>query len=703
MNKILIVLLIFLISIISVNAQTEYLTKGVTRDSTYNQPGDGLWAGRTPATYQRAGDYNSTVLVYDVDNDNKNEIIALKGTLLEIWNYTQGTGIILEASIDVGTQNYGQNNQYWQTPGLLDYDSDGYTEIILTNKTDFLTIQYNTTTITVEQTTTHNAGTRVGSMQQARYPVVKCAPGIQWTDGNPRCVTPYMHWDGANVQFAFMQIDLNANTANFTNTTAAIVTDNSRANTHLSDLNNDGYLDFTYRIYDAGNDDIDIWTGSIDATGGITHSLLYTHNLAGSALFTDVITNNLDGTLVNGLEITWGYTSDGTNWDACTISSSGSVIDCSYCTVLTCPEGELASLNMVEASDTTYCPYSGDVYYYVRNANNNDPGINTDTVHCISLFAGSGTQETTVSNVENFTSPFFIHQTDMYGSTGILTSLFGIQGGTKQSQPGIIGQPFIYPVDYQVTGSVDLIGADEDLLVYYDDAYTNLNIQVDSLDFDTANPVCFGELVGLTITISDDLNNPGYCHIQETWSNTTQKSIQSNTSVTTPGSYTLNYYADETGTYPLNVRCQDQYHTNYESRTYTVTVSNDTTVCNYKGQGAGSVSYNTSTSTAQNTDFLSNLDTALDDVGVRGSLFKGIIWVVMIMVVVGGMALYGAKEGLAGQAISILVLVILTSMLILGWYLNFIGGVPLVMYSLILAAVIGFKVFTNSANVTGGG
>jgi len=75
----------------------------------------------------------------------------------------------------------------------------------------------------------------------------------------------------------------------------------------------------------------------------------------------------------------------------------------------------------------------------------------------------------------------------------------------------------------------------------------------------------------------------------------------------------------------------------------------------------------------------------------------------VIMVVVGAVALWGAQSNMSGNSISVMILVFLTSMLILGWYMDMISGVPLVMFSLLLAAVIGFKVFSNSANAAGGG
>lgn len=681
----------------------QYLTWGATRDNTFVQEGIGLWTGRTATTFQQPGSFRVPPLIADVDNDGTNEIILIDNKTLKIFNYTTGVGIILEASVTIGTQSYGSGNDYWITPGLLDYDSDNLTEIIVVNQTHAITYEWNTTALTLEQTTTHGGLTRVGSMNIARFSVIKCAPAVQWTDGKARCVLPYMHWSGST-EIGVLQYNLDLNLANISSVGTNANSDIRRGNTHVADVDNDGFLEVITTKYDSSNDDHFIFKTTINSDGNPSMSLIKTHSLSGSALFTDVIVNNLDGTVVNGLEITWGYTSDGTNWDAYTIDNTGADIDTSYCSILNCPEGEQASLNLVVATDTTYCDFSGDVYYYIRNAANNDPGINTDTIHCITRFAGAGTKETTISNTVNFTSPFFIHQASIYGSTGILTSLYGVQSSVKQSFPVLIGQPLIFPVDYQKSGSLDLVGVvDQSTLTYYDDGFTNQNVRINSIAFDTANPVCKNEILGLTLTLTDDLNNPGFCHVQELHFNNTQKSIQSNSSFTTPGSVTINYLADETGTFPLRLRCRDQFHTAYSSQVYTVTVLNDTTACNFKGQGGSIVNFQTTNDTGSNIAFLKNFNTALSDVGVNGTVMKGIIWLIAIMLVIGGVAFSAARENMAGQGIAILVVVFLTGMLVLGWYFDMIGGVPLALFALVLVAVIGFKVFSNSANVTGGG
>ncbi len=698
----LLYLLIIILFCSTTIAQTSYQSWGLTRDNTYQQDGTGVWP-QTPTIFQRTANYTTKPIIQDLDGDGLNEILITKDNQVEIYNYTRGLGLILKASYDFTTSSYS-DDPFYQTPGLLDYDNDNLTEIIVFNLSHMLTLEYNGTSINLNQSSPTYLVDGAG-LVFAQYPVIKCAPGNLFASNTATCVLPVRNISGTT-NMCLQSYDLDNNNVSNDCSIAVVNNDPGQANTHLVDGDSDGFLEVYYRYHDTGNHDIDIILGEIDSNGNMTITTMFSHDTAGPSRFTDIIVSNLDGTLSNGMEVTHGFSSDVTNWDAYTVSAKTpfSVVDASYCTVFTCPEGEFASLNLVEASNTEYCPFSGDVYYYVRNSQNNDPGKDIDTIFCISLFTGSSTQETEVSNTVNFTIPFFIHQASLYGSTGILTSLFGIQGSTKQGIPAFTTQQWLVPVDYELTGSLDIIGVDDQsTLFYYDDNFVNQNIDINSLFFDTANCVMLGEILGLTISISDDLNNPGECHVQEVWANNTQKSIQSNTSVTTPNTYTLNYFADEEGTFPLNIRCRDDRHTAYSSRTYTVIVRNDTAICNFKGQGGGNVNYNTTLVTSQNANFLTNLDSALDDVGVRGGLFKGIIWVVLMMLVLGGIAFAGARANLNGQALMVVIVIMMTSLMIIGWYINFLGGVPLVMFALVLAAVVGFKVFSNSANVTGGG
>ncbi len=708
MNKKLTITLILIVLLpLFVSADPEqYLTSGVSRDNTYQQDGTGVWTGRTPTTYVRTpgiGIQSYFPLVGDVDGDNANEIVIIADDQLQILNYTTGVGVILEQGVTHGNTTLNTDT-YYITPYLLDTDSDGTYEIISNNITHFMMYSWNGTQIVINQSASTSLNLTADFNQMNVYPSIKCAQGNQWESGNDTCVMIITNRSGATA-FPIIEVyDLDSGVLRESSVAVGIANDDTTfKSTHLADGDNDGFLEVYQAYNDVPNGDLRVYEIEVSSTA-ITWTLLITHALAPNRPFTDIIVNNMDGTLSNGMEITWGYSSDGTNFDAYTIrADGGAVVDASYCTVLTCPEGDMLGANMFLPSTTTYTEFTGDVCYYLRNWEENDPGANIDTIHCFSIFAGSDRTETEVINVaHNFTRRPIVHEAQLHGSIGLLTQRFTTEGDVLQGTPAFTETDVIIPVDYQQSGTLDMIGMNASRLVYYDDAYTNQNVVIVSSSPDTGNPVCFGELLTIKLTLLDAESDLGRCHIQETWSNGTQKSIQSNTSFAlTPIS--LNYYADETGTFPLNLRCRDQFHTEYASRTYTVTVINDTTACNFKGQGAVVIDYVIDEDLALNDDFLTGFNIALADVGVRGTLFKGMIWVLMIMVVIGGFALAAARQGMSGNAIGMIVMVFLAGLLVIGWYLDMISGVPLVMFSLVLATVIGFKVWSNSANVAGGG
>lgn len=673
--------LFFLILITPANADTEYLTWGVTRDNTFQTSGTGTWTGRTPVTSTRNEIYTSPPLTADVDNDNINEIIIMINNTLSIYNYTTGTGLILEDDYNIGTALYFTSIPFYQTPGLLDYDNDGFTEIILTNHSHMLTLNHTGNLITLEQSTTTNLGTGSGDTIN-RYPIIKCSPGSTWITNNDSCVVPTRNRTGVEESLCLTYYDLDSNTARFGCYGAVPLSDTKERNTHLADADADGNNEayFTYEE----NNDLWVMEAEISSTGNVTLTRLYEQAEGAGAAFTDIIINNLEPD--SGLEITWGYTADGTNWDAHTIDSDAAEVDASYCTVLTCPEGTMASTNLVEASDTTYCDYVGDVYYYIRNPTQSDPGPNIDTILCISRYAGSSTQENTVSSTLNYSGQFYIHESDLYGSTGLLTSARGIQGTTVQTFPLVVGQSWLVPVDYQLTGSLDLIGVRRFVdLTYYDDAYTNQQVNIDSLSWDTGNPLCQGEIPTFTLELSDDENDVGYCHIRETWGNGTVIALHDNSSFVTPGSVNLDYFADTVGTFFLNFRCQDQYNRDsYESVSYTVSVSNDTTLCNVKGNDPGGEEFLSDAEAIEDAAFDDNVDDVFADIGIVSQKAKTMFWL-LVMIAVAFLTFSSMRNS---PALGYVIAIIETFMLILGWVLGMVGTVILVIVGLICSLLL---------------
>lgn len=695
-KPIIIFLFLFITLSFSVSADPEqYQTWGVTRDNTYAQDGTGVWTAGAGAKYSTSMRAHSYPLIDDIDNDGTNEIIIMYNNLVRIYEYVTGTGLTIDVSFEIGESvNNGVDN-FYQTPGLYDYDDDDFIEIITHNITHAYIYEWNGTHVTQEKNISTGYGVGSGN-EYAKYPVWKCAPANQWEGANQDvCVIEFRNRTGSQAEQCIMAYGLDYNETGLA-CVAQANTDASRHNLHLADLDSDGELEAMFRYYDAANDVIKVYKAEIDSSGtSVELTLLETHDLGASGLFTDIIVNNLDGTLSNGMEITWGYTSDGTNWDAYTIDKTGTVLEDSYCSVLTCPEGEKASVNLVEADDTTYCEFTGDVYYYVRNAANNDPGVNTDTIHCISLYAGSDTQETTVSNVQNFSEEFFIHQVDLYGSTGILTSLFGVQGGTKQAYPIIDTLQYLSPVDYQMSGTLDIIGIDFGAdFIYYDDAYTNQNAEITSIYWDTGNPVCLNEIVTFTVGVDDIEGNEGNCFIDEQYGNGTSVATHANTTFNyVPQDLSMNYYADGLGTFILEFNCKDQYHDVFDERIYTIVVSNSTG-CNYKGQGGSGTDYESDESAEESDAFEASVDSVFSDIGITSSVGKSMFWIV-VMICIGFLLL--SHVGSMSGAPYILGFVELL-MLVLGWVLGMVGTVVLVIVGLMLALLLAMMFFGKQMN-----
>ena len=122
-----------------------------------------------------------------------------------------------------------------------------------------------------------------------------------------------------------------------------------------------------YVIGYTGSTTYKIFLGQVNGTGNLSASTIYsaTHNYR----TTTPIISNIDGDTTS--EITFMTSSDGVNWDAKTIDHTGGTVQASYCTALTCPEGENIATNMFLCHDETYCNYvSKDVCGYVKNSAN---------------------------------------------------------------------------------------------------------------------------------------------------------------------------------------------------------------------------------------------------------------------------------------------------------------------------------------------
>lgn len=696
-TTIAIIILTILLATTAAADGEQYLFPGVTRDSTYQQDGSGYWEGRSPVTLQRAGNYTAMPVIADVDNDGQNEIITTRaGRYLQVLNYSSNTSITLEAEQDLLNTTYGVAGAgtFTQTPAVYDYDGDGYLEIITITSVNASIYQWNGSAITLENTTGMANLTCGSGNLIAQYPIIKCAPETSWATGHQTCAFPIRN-SGPSLCMAFY--DLTMNRVNMS-CVAIANADAGRWNTHLTDYDNDGYLEFLYKRDDLANDDMYVYKAEIINITNTSMAALYSDLKSGTASeYTDIIVNNLDSTLTNGLETTWGYTDDGTNWQAKTVRADGTVIEDDYCTVLTCPEGDRPSLNLFEASDTTYSDYSGDVCYYIRSYDG------SDQVLCLSQYAGSAYTKTTITNTANTTNPIMLHEAALLnGTTGILLNEYIISGTSKQTNPQLMQNAWTIPVDYRQAGGLDIIGGNGTTLVYYSAAYTNRNYAITALNWDTGNPICYGEILTLTPTLEDPEADPGNCILTERNPNTTFKANHSETTVnpfyTNPQ---LFYTADEQGTFYLDTLCRDQYHTDYANRTYTVQVSNLTcgsTGCYCKGAAPAGTTYETNETTAADDEFTDKIETTFANMGVSSKKAKAIVWLVIMAIVGFGVMMAFTRAGLEGTNSLYGLIFIEFFMVLVGWYFGFIGTIVLVIIGLFLAFFITVAVMNRLAS-----
>lgn len=694
-------LFVFMIILPEVMADSEqYLTLGIDKSNTYQQSGTGVWTGRAGTQYTRTASFTSvSPLVDDLNSDGINEIITLTSTGVQVLHQnTSGIILITEYSQPSIVNPAVNNAAMTVTPALFDYNSDGDNEIIVYNSSFFYALKFNGTNLNLVL----NQSAALGSGAMLRWnlhPVIKCAGSAYWADNKNRCVIPVTNTTGVSNDVILISWNTDDNTISKNAASGGLSTnDDTYHNTHLCDLDGDGYLDILYTYDDVTNGDLKILKTTINSSGGVTQTPIltpfYFDNNAASYRYTDIICSNLDGTLSNGMEVTYGY-SDGTNWYGKTLNQAAAVLEGNYCTILNCPEGESASRNLIEATDTTYCDFSGDVYYYVRNIAQSDPGANIDTVHCLSLFAGAATKETTISNTVNFTSPFFIHQASLFGTTGILTPKFGIQGSTKQSLPLIGLNAFCIPVDYQISGTLDFICQNTSILRYFDDAYTNQNTQITMIAPDTGNPICSGETLTTTLTINDNESDAGNCYIRVVYANMTDYGNYSNTSFSS-GTTTVNLFFTASPNSTLNLihyyECKDQYHSTYNSQAYSVTYSGSVCgsgACNCKGYGTPvPISITTNASSANQMDAI--IEDVLDPLlgtGPRLKTIAGIGIVIGIIVAVAQVTLSPfvlAFTGIAG-------LILVTFLGLLSAYILIIFIIFIVMIVILWKFVTGFQ------------
>lgn len=644
-------------------AQETYPTAGVVDQSSYYQDGTGVWAGRTGALYQRAGTYQSYFpIVADVDRDNKTDIIMIDNANLIVLNYTSGVGFVTEYSVFNGNPASGAN-QYYATPAVFDFDSDGYYEIISFNYTHMLTFQFNGSHIVLNQSAATNLNATAVAQLAFKYPVIKCATAPEAVSGNATCALMVMNRTSVSIPTAlFYNVDDNVVSAH---PQPAIANgDTTFHNTHLFDGNGDGFVEAYWAYNDLGNGDLYIYSYKLDGT----NISLYKDAHNANKKHTDIYVGLLDGITPS---VTFGWQGDTfSTFDFATLKASDlSMMHDSYCGAI-CPGGDDISANLFNDYSQEYGRSSFDACYYVHDYDDDDE------VFCASAYTGFNYERNAVNNAKNFTGGYpIIHEASMTGNTGLLTPRFILNGVVPETVQNIVENGACIPVDYQVTGTLDFICANSTRLAYHDDSYTNQNVNITGIQPQTGNPVCAGETLITTISISDYEGDSGTCFIHVTYANSTE--YQNTTAEAfSSGATSVNVYftsapASVTN-YILEYSCRDQYHTAYNTRKYTVSYSNQTCGgnCNCAGQNPPLFQNFTTPTVTGDTQIDEDIDATFGILFGTSTKMRNIVGIGIIIGVIATLAFgYNIRSGFALAFVGILTTILVTMLGLLSAYI----------------------------------
>jgi hypothetical protein len=706
MKKIFIIpLILILISIIVTADPESYTTIGADRFSTYQKDGTGVWSAISPVTYQREYDnvQVSMALVGNVDGDTENEIIIIADNYLTILNYTTGIGILTEQALLHGNMSIG-TRRFEITPELYDWDNNGIYEIIASNITHMMIYSWNGTQIILNQSVPTNIYTAIPQNTNPRKTGIKCAPHFSFSNSKDTCVMSFSNHTSSTYNI-LLQYNIDDN---YINTSIAAAANSNPSSDlfmppHLYDADNDGYLEAFFIQHDPSQYLIRIYKVDVPTTTAPT--LLYTHDLGGGSLFTDIIVNKLDGATPS---ISWGFTDDAENYDIRTINANtGAVIKLGYCSTLldfSCPEGDSVSVNIIEPISTIYTDYPGDVCIYIRSATQNDPGINKDTIYCASKYNGDGYKETVIdNNINSSVYSILIHDTKIAGDEGLLLSKFLISLSDKET--ALLNNGFNIPVDYQQSGSLDIIGINSSRIWYYDDNYINYNYEIVKYQPNTGNPYCLGYIYSFTLTIKDAELDSGDCYLDAVYSNTTHKSYYNISTAPFTSNKTFNFFADELGSFTLNFYCKDQYHTVYDSITDVILVKNESipgTLCNTPGINPPSpTDYTTVNETSESNMLIDQFNDFSSNFGINSQLAKSIISLILIVLLGAGTAISLLSKQMQGNVVVFIISLETVAGLIIFYWIGWMSAIPLVIIGLVCAMVIVGYFFGKSNQIGG--
>lgn len=671
--KPLLIILILLLTIPTITAYSTLLNVGYTKASSY-QSGGTFDLDSTAILIPGTKTLNGTIpLSADLDGDGLNELVIITyDNQLIVQNFT-GTAFHNLATAQLGnTSIYGVNLR--QTPGLIDYDLDGKTEIITQNNSHFITYQYTYALgLVVEQSVAIPRGNTSGSQATIAisYDIMKCSVTGNY-GGIKACYTQNINKEVAEVTYDTMLYEYDLTNNSVMNITAWDDYYISHAhpqyrNLFIKDMDGNGIQDVTYALYDSSNGALRIHVAKQTGTSTLTDTLIYTYTESAGYWMSDITTGDFDGVPSNGNEIGFFYKDSATAYDAKIIDDEGNVVVAEFNDALTLVAGANCTFtNLIEVT-----PSSGSELFCAYTPYNNNrslltcfDGSTSDSDSTVGFTSGYFTKCGTFSLIDGYSDATGVltggYAAKFYTVSGNAADWFGFTFGDYSFDKLV---PFYSTTGYDHAQAFDArsLGVDDALYSNSTD-YAILNTlasnaapTLSSYGVGTGNPSCLGVVQKYKVTLADAESDTITCVLTYSYYNDTVISSQSSTGTAFQFLVTLN----ETGSFKAKAWCGDTWHHNSTTHEFLQVVSNTSGCLNQDvgGQDTDVITTPVSIGTSGLTDAeIASTIGLLWTTNSKLKLLLGILIVIVIMVRVAQWTQNGAviiSAGFLGLIIAV--------------------------------------------------
>lgn len=675
---------LILYSSFALSFNNAYTNVGYDRQSDYVSPNN-LLLSSGPITIQGTLTLNGSIpLSTDLlGNGNNNLILLTNNNYLYIQNYT-GTTFSNLASAYIGSTQLDHRDQR-QTPGIIDYDNDGNQEIIVFNQTHFIIYNYTLASgLTVENTSTYLTNTTdtgtCGGAVTPQHEIIKCTKTGLPNNIAACFVLSVYHTASVSYDELYMY-DLTNNTVQNSQVTNAYCNfDHAYGrNLFLIDMNNNGYYEAAYGIYDSANGDVNISMTSVNSDDTLTTAPVYLNNMPSGYWNSDITVGNFDGITSNGLEIGIVYRSAAESYASKTISHTGTLLKTQTIAGSIKYTSSTPSPSLISDTNGYYC--AGIINLSVADTDDLFIACFDSSTQSVGQYVSSG-----ISPITAFTlSKAQVNSTYNYVTS---TAAYLNNGSAASFAQGYLNAAVF---DYKNTGSASVLLSNVTSYAMYDTLYTNSPPAITDKGFGTGNPACLGVVQKYTMSVTDAEKDQVTCYTGTTYVNGTLKYNTTAQSASSPASFSFLETLNETGSFYVNYYCKDSYHA-YAGSSLVLTVSNDTLHCNAQDQNGFSVSTN-STETNATADWDSQLNTLYGNVGMSSKKAKNVLALIIITIIA---VLIFLKT--MNVTISLLSTFFVS---IIMYYINLISIFPLVLIIIVCIAVTVLAIVRRQNTVGG--